>query len=159
MKYIISVDPGTNGGLALTCDQGEVEYCPMPDTAKGIKEWLDQAIYAAAVGNRAVIMVVEHQQAMPGNKGRVNVVATGTMMRNFGRWEIFALCMGIPYHEVRPNAWKKVMGVSSDKQTAIAKCEQIFPGVNLLATDRCKKKHDGMAEALLIGEYARRVNL
>ena len=35
-------------------------------------------------------------------------------------------------------------------------CPWLFPDVSLLATPRCKKPHDGMAEALLMAEYARR---
>lgn len=34
--------------------------------------------------------------------------------------------------------------------------EKHWPGVPLRRTDRCKKDHDGMAEALLMAEYARR---
>ena len=45
---------------------------------------------------------------------------------------------------------------TSDKNTSIEVCKRLFPGVNLKATDRCKKDHDGMAEALLIAEYGRR---
>jgi hypothetical protein len=35
-------------------------------------------------------------------------------------------------------------------------CRRLFPGVSLRATPRCTTDHDGMAEALLIAEYARR---
>ena len=35
-------------------------------------------------------------------------------------------------------------------------CKRLFPGVNLKATERCRKDHDGIAEALLIAEYGRR---
>lgn len=35
-------------------------------------------------------------------------------------------------------------------------CRKLFPDVSLLPTSRCKKSHDGMAEALLMAEYARR---
>jgi hypothetical protein len=35
-------------------------------------------------------------------------------------------------------------------------CKRLFPGVNLLPTERCRKESDGMAEATLLAEYARR---
>jgi hypothetical protein len=34
--------------------------------------------------------------------------------------------------------------------------KRLFPGVNLLPSDRCRKESDGMSDALLICEYARR---
>jgi hypothetical protein len=35
-------------------------------------------------------------------------------------------------------------------------CEKLFPGVDLRATERSRKPSDGLAEALLMAEYARR---
>lgn len=35
-------------------------------------------------------------------------------------------------------------------------CNRLFPGVSLLPTERCRKDNDGMAEALLMAEYAKR---
>ena len=48
------------------------------------------------------------------------------------------------------------MEVTSDKNTSIDLCKRLFPDINLLATPRSRKPHDGMAEALLIAEYGRR---
>jgi len=62
----------------------------------------------------------------------------------------------IPYELVTPKKWKKEFGVTSDKNTAIDVCRCLFPDVSLLRTERCTKAHDGMAEALLMAEYARR---
>ena len=55
-----------------------------------------------------------------------------------------------------PQKWKKEFSVTSDKNTSIEVAKRLFPNVNLKATARCKKDHDGMAEALLIAEYCRR---
>ena len=159
-KWYIGVDPGVDGGIALVNHTGlAIEYSAMPDTATSIYEWLRNAMTIALTSGGYVALAVEHQQPMPGNKGKVSVTATATMMRRFGQWEAFAVAMSIPYLEVRPATWKKSMGVVSEKGTSILRCEQLFPGVNLLRTPRCTKKHDGMAEALLIAEYARRGNL
>jgi hypothetical protein len=46
--------------------------------------------------------------------------------------------------------------LNSDKENSIEVCKKLFPQVNLLATPRCKKEHDGIAEALLMAEYTRR---
>jgi crossover junction endodeoxyribonuclease RuvC len=62
----------------------------------------------------------------------------------------------IPYQEIPPQRWKKEFGLNSDKAASVEVCRKLFPDVNLLATPRCRKPHDGMAEALLLAEYARR---
>ena len=64
----------------------------------------------------------------------------------------------IPYELVSPQKWKKHFGLDNDKSKSIAKCKHLFPGVSLLPTERCRKDSDGMAEALLIALYAKRVN-
>ena len=64
--------------------------------------------------------------------------------------------LGVPYELVRPQKWKREFSCTSDKNTSIAVARRMFPTVPLLATPRCKKPHDGMAEALLMAEYCRR---
>jgi crossover junction endodeoxyribonuclease RuvC len=79
---------------------------------------------------------------------------------NFGKSAGFiegVLCaLGIPYQLITPQRWKKEFTLNSDKQKSIDVCERLFPNVDLLPTPRCKVKSDGMAEALLMAEYARR---
>ena len=75
---------------------------------------------------------------------------------NFGFIQGVLKAYGIPYELVTPQKWKKEFSCTSDKNTSIEVCKRLFPNVNLKATDRCKKYHDGMAEALLIAEYGRR---
>ena len=62
----------------------------------------------------------------------------------------------IPYQLIPPQTWKKEFSLNKSKEKSIDVCKRLFPGVKLLATPRCKKEHDGMAEALLMAEYARR---
>ena len=75
---------------------------------------------------------------------------------NFGFIQGVLKAYGIPYELVTPQKWKKEFSCTSDKNTSIEVCKRLFPDVNLKATDRCKKDHDGMAEALLLAEYGRR---
>ena len=61
----------------------------------------------------------------------------------------------IPYQEITPQKWKREFCLNSDKAASAEVCRKLFPEVSLLASERCKKPHDGMAEALLMAEYAR----
>ena len=66
--------------------------------------------------------------------------------------------LGIPYQLVIPQKWKAFFGVTADKNTSIACAHRLFPKVSLRKTERCKKDHDGLAEALLMASYARHLN-
>lgn len=75
---------------------------------------------------------------------------------NFGFIQGLLTANRIPFELVTPQKWKKEFQITSDKNSSIAVCKRLFPDVSLRRTDRCKKDHDGIAEALLMAEYARR---
>lgn len=139
----IGIDPGLKGGLALISESG----------ARAIP--FTEAGYLAAIketkGENA-IACVENVHAMP-QQGV-------TSMFNFGKgfgWILGILdAYNVPYELVTPQKWKKEFSVTGDKNSSIAVCKRLFPSVPLLPTERCRKDSDGMAEALLMAEYARR---
>ena len=156
MKYYIGVDPGKppRGGLALVKEGLAVEYEPMPGTVKGIKSWLEFVNYRAFSEKDQVVMVIEKAQVFPGN-GAVGMFNYG---KHYGAFEALAVALDIPYHEVNQGVWKKAMGLTKEKALSIVLCERLFPTVNLLFP-RCTKKSDHVAEAILLAEYGRRLNL
>lgn len=95
--------------------------------------------------------VLEHVGAMPG-QGVTSMFSFG---ENFGYLKGLLEAFEIPYELVRPQRWKKEFGISGKNQS-VEVCKRLFPGVSLRRTERCKKDHDGMAEALLMAEFARR---
>jgi len=154
MKYYIGVDPGQKGGLALVKEGMAIEYEPMPGTVKGIKAWFEFINYRIFAERDKAVMVVELAQPMP----KQGVVSVFTYGRHFGTFEALATAFDIPYHEVRPAVWKRAMGLNAAKADAISLCERLFPSVNLIFP-RCRKAHDGVAEALLIAAFGGRANL
>lgn len=151
MKFYIGVDPGNQGGLALIHGNKAIEYERMPDIA-GIDTFMSNA-FLASEGN-VVCIFEEHKGGGPQTNANTH--------RSAGYYQgIFkALCQvyAIPLHMITPQAWKKKLGANKDKDRSIAMAEEIFPGINLLFP-RCRNKADGPAEALLIAEYGRRLNL
>ena len=146
MTYI-GIDPGKSGALAYIINDENVNVIPF-----------DEGNYRLAI--RSIVekyganvrCCVESVSAMPGQGV--------TSMFNFGKgfgWILGTLeAYGVSYELIRPQKWKKEFSVTSDKNTSIAVCKRLFPHVSLLPTERCKKDNDGMAEALLMAEYARR---
>ena len=96
--------------------------------------------------------VIEHVGAMPGQ----GVTSCFSFGESFGWLQGVLDAMKIPYELVRPQKWKKEFSCTSDKNTSIAVAQRLFPGVDLRRTPRCRKLHDGKAEALLIASYAQR---
>ena len=144
MSVYIGIDPGAKGGFAFISDYGAVTF-PWDD-AEFIRT------LRTFPHDMELIAFVEKVSAMPGN----GVTGMFKFGKSAGFIEGVLSAMNIPYQLVPPQTWKKEYSLNHDKDASITVCERLFPNVNLLRTERCTTKHDGMAEALLIAEYARR---
>lgn len=141
----IGIDPGKSGAMALIFDgMDETVLVPFDD-----QEYCN--VLRNTSGQR-VLTCLEHVGAMPGQ----GVTSMFNFGQNFGYIKGLLEAFGIPYELVRPHKWKKEFSITGDKNSSIEVCKRLFPGVSLRRTDRCRKDDDGMAEALLMAEYARR---
>ena len=140
----IGVDPGKNGGIAIIDSDGVIAF---PFSEERLLIELD-----GIAQEYECICYLEHVHAMP----KQGVSSTFNFGMNFGFIQGVLKAYNIPYELVTPQKWKKEFSCTSDKNTSIEVCKRLFPNVNLKATERCKKDHDGIAEALLIAEYGRR---
>lgn len=155
MKSICGIDPGLSGGIALIGENGVIVE-PMPSVAKEI-DVAGLVRFLGAHKEEIEIAFLEKVHAFPG--------ASGSSMLSFGRIvgiiEGALTALAIPFHTVRPGVWCKeihagVSGVEAPKDKSRIAVSRLFPQVNLLATPRSKKPHEGMMDALLIAEYGRR---
>lgn len=143
----IGIDPGKSGGIAYINHLGQATVTVYSDDSLIT---LCRAMNASPIPQS--ICCLEQVHAFPGQSAQSQF--------NFG--ESFGYIRGVletlkvPYQMISPQKWKKEFGLNSDKQLSIEVCKRLFPDVCLLATPRCTKAHDGMAEALLMAEYARR---
>ena len=144
MKTYIGIDPGKSGALALLTEDGQCTVVPFQESAY-------TAILKAASGPSSVCCL-EKVGAMPGQ----GVVSMFNFGHNLGYIEGLLQAFDIPYQLVPPQTWKKEFCVTSDKNTSIEVCRKLFPHVCLIPTARSRKPSDGMAEAMLMAEYARR---
>lgn len=146
----LGVDPGQKGGLSAINDKNQVVFAVELSRSNLVNYLGSVKKYANGDG---VIACVEKVGAMPGQGV--------TSMFNFGKDAGFIEgvleSFGIPYQLVPPATWKKEFSlIHKDKKDSIQVCKQLFPGINLLPTERCKKESDGIAESALIALYARR---
>ena len=144
MTYI-GIDPGKSGALAII-DGENARVIPFDE-----QEYIE-ILNILAIDHSLSVVCLEDVHSMPGQ----GVKSTFNFGENFG-WIQGVLCaMRIPYQLVSPKKWKGEFSLTSDKKGSIACCKRLFPGASLLRTDKCKSEDDGMAEALLMAEYARR---
>lgn len=145
----IGIDPGKSGAMAVIyMDENNqpIRYKVVPfDEA----EYRD--VLAACCASR-VVCCVEKVGAMPGQ----GVVSMFNFGHNLGLIEGLLQAYKIPYQLVPPQKWKKEFSLTGDKQASVEVCKKLFPHINLFPTPRCRKENDGMAEAMLMAEYARR---
>ena len=141
MTYI-GIDPGAKGGLAVIRDGG-ITVAPY-----------EKSRYIEILSRvpSDSVCCLEHVHAMPGQ----GVTSMFNFGQNFGWVQGVLEAMGISYELVQPQKWKKEFSITGDKNSSIMVCKRLFPGVSLLPTERCRKDNDGMAEALLMAEYAKR---
>ena len=153
----IGIDPGKNGGIAVINDKfpkpvNITVYKYSDDDLIDVIDVCTKGSSIAVHRDEEIKCVLEKVNAMPGQ----GVVSMFNFGQNFGFIQGVLKAYEIPFELVPPQKWKKEFSVTSDKNTSIEVAKRLFPGVNLKATERCKKDHDGMAEALLMAEYARR---
>lgn len=139
----MGIDPGKDGALAVISDAG-VTVIPFDER--------DYISCIRELEGKGAKCCLERVGAMPG-QGVTSMFKFG---ENFGFIRGLLQANGISYELVTPQKWKREFGVTGDKNNSVAVCQRLFPDVSLLRTNRCKKPHDGMAEALLMAEYARR---
>ena len=142
----VGVDPGKKGGYAVIAD----------DALCGIEVhvWDDDGFVALMkeMSKYRCMACVERVGAMHGQ----GVRSMFTFGKSAGFIEGVLAALGIGYQLIPPKTWKAEFGLNSDKAASIEVCKRLFPGVNLLPSEKCWKDSDGMAEALLLACYAKR---
>ena len=157
---VIGIDVGLSGGIAIMRSPDTVDVIHLPATEGSIdisalKHWVNKkTMNDPYIGGLHVIAYMEAIHSMRGQ----GVVSTCTFCRIAGLLEGFIRTMEIPLKLVTPQAWKKdiLAGTAKDKQAAIDYCLRVYPNVKLIATDRSRTYHSGMADALCIAEYGYR---
>jgi hypothetical protein len=146
MKEYIGVDIGKSGGIAIL-NNGHVVLHKMP-----------------TIGNS--IVVFEKLNSIYGTTKHTAF----SMGHQVGILETICTLNQIPFIEVAAKTWQKEMfqGVSEvtrkdGKRDTKAMAEiaaiRLFPNVSFRTTSRQTTNQDGVIDALLIAEYAKRKNL
>lgn len=142
----IGIDPGKKGA-----------YAWYTDGVMRVRQWDDnyfaQDMHLLAAMDDRPVACVEKVGARPG-QGTVSMFSFG---QSFGFILGVLTAFGIPYQLVPPRKWKAEYGLlNTQKQASVDVAKRLFPEVSFLPTERCRKESDGMSDAVLMAEYARR---
>lgn len=155
----IGIDIGLDGGIASIGDDGPKVW-PMPTLKVGNRRRLNTSLICRSARQwhtfSDVLVMVEDQTSF--QQGRTSAFTLG---KQVGIWECALIAFEVPHQFIRPRVWQSAMlqgydGGGKTKAASIQTAQRLFPDVSLRRTDRCEKDHDGMSDALLIAEYARR---
>ena len=157
MKIWIGIDPGMKGGIARIDEDGGIQCYEMFTTGGEIDGAEIGIVLRAAKTNSLgqLYVVVERAQAMP-KQGVTSMFKYGV---GYGKILGIIESLGIPHETVQPARWKAAVFAGSDwkskgKEPSINFCRMQYPGVDLVMP-RCRKAHDGMADALCLAHYGR----
>lgn len=156
MAITIGVDCGITGAIAAVKDGIELimlEDMPTTSAGKGnkVSRSVDAVGLAEVLGFLIRNHVREHMEAviektssMPGQ----GVASTFSMGHSRGVVEGVFLTKGFPTTLVTPAAWKKSMGMNSDKELVRGEMSRLFPTAGLH-----RKKDHNRAEAIALALY------
>jgi len=149
MLYI-GIDPGVNGGIAWTLDDGQqrkTEAVKMPATLTDLSDLLAELASLSKLKSCAL----EKVASRPGQ----GVASCFTFGRAYGNAESAVVCHGIPLERVLPRKWQQPLGLITSKEVTKtkkknqhkAKAQELWPDLKIT---------HAIADALLICEYWRR---
>jgi hypothetical protein len=161
-KTIIGIDPGISGAIALLEDGKFAGAWAMPIEAKKTS---GNQVDAAALISVATEITEQHAPSLVAierisappvfgkGAGRMGsgLASSMSMGDSAGCARMFAALLGCRYEMVAPASWKKALKLGRNKGHSIALAHRLYPASRKVIT---LKKHDGLAEALLIAHYA-----
>ncbi len=153
-RAIVGIDPGASGALAALCgDALEVWDMPTHDI-KGKKRLdlhrLNDMVRGIAGLYEPRLAVIEDVHSMP-KQGVASSFAFGFAA---AAAQAFVVAYAMPMRLVPPSGWKRLMGLSADKDESRRKASQLFPRFASLWS---RSKDDGRAEAVLLAYYGSRL--
>ena len=146
----VGIDPGLTGAFAVLGAGGAlVTVADLPIMRDRKLGWIDaeafsSTLFGIANGERMQV-TVERVHAMPRNGSQAAFSQGCTLGSVLAALQLVRARIEL----VQPAAWKKALGLSSDKSASLDKARLLYP---LASLDR--KKDHNRAEALLIAHYA-----
>jgi len=179
MSVFAGIDPGLNGGFGII-RENKIFGISTPTFWRELKSGKKRKQYdydkiakflkaqkgLAASEGQLLFLALEEQFPMPMTRntpngvvkqGAVSVFSTGF---GYGMFVGMLRVLDIKTEDVHAKTWQKEFfkrdTAMTTKEQALEALKLIYPDVDLFATERSKKEHDGIVDGLLIAEWGRR---
>jgi len=156
MSFVIGIDPGINGAIAIFRNGVLMSIVDMPTLE--VNSGKTKKRHISAVGLRDILemyilelyptthVVTEKVGAMPGQ----GVVSMFNFGRSAGIIEGVVAALRMPHTYVTPQTWTKAVGRAAGKDASRIRAMELFPS----KADLFKRaKDDGRADAALIAYW------
>jgi hypothetical protein len=171
MKTYVGIDPGKDGAIAILYPNGAIKTICTPKIGteydKGRMFSILTDIVQESEGRCHFVLENINGHVAQG-RSTAFVMGIGK-----GLWEMALIAAKAPHTLVASQSWQKVAwqgvppvkipckqnksGVKTDsKATSLIAAKRLFPNVDLRKSARATTPHDGIVDALLMAEYARR---
>lgn len=172
--YIVGIDPGLKGAIALVTPSYNCVVHDVPTVQViGAKRRMKSGESKAKISNlmdaaeiaklfkhwkeqyTPLIVYLENVHSMPKD-GAMQAFSFG---QGFGMYRGILAALEMRYELVAPQTWGKMMlkDMGKKEDASYLKAKQLFPSAELNGPRGAKL--DGRADALLIAEYGRRINM
>lgn len=145
---VLAIDPGMKGGVAmLDTSLNKVLASPMPLIGKELDY---KRIHSTITSVTPDVIVIEKVHAMP----KQGVTSMFNFGMNYGSLIALSAISSARLVLVTPQMWKKhvLAGTNKDKDAAIQFCTHTYPSIELVQP-KCRKPHDGVADAICLAHY------
>ena len=151
---IFGIDPGVSGAISVLENKKVIEVFDMPTMIDGKKNkkqvngaHVTNIIKERADGEKEIVVVVEHVNAMPGQ----GVTSMFNFGQSFGVIKGVCSALSLPIYLVRPTKWKKHFNlIKTHKDASRTKVIEVYPGIS---SKLSRKKDSNKADAILIARY------
>ena len=151
---IFGIDPGVSGAISVLEKKKVIGIFDMPTMIDGKKNkkqvngaQVTNIIKERLDGNKEIIVVVEHVNAMPGQ----GVTSMFNFGQSFGVIKGICSALNLPIYFVRPSKWKKHFNlIKTNKDASRTKVIQVYPEIS---SKLSRKKDSNKADAILIARY------
>lgn len=174
-RFVIGLDIGKQGAICIQEKVNGIDVNIKTFKMPMIKTELDylalyQLLEPYEAGNGLVVF--ERLGVIFGSSKQV----AWSMGHQSGAVEMACVALSIPFMKIPAKEWQKAMFTGVDEITkpasnlsktgkpsrdtkamALVACKRLFPKLKLTFGDRAEKPHDGLIDAVLISEYAKRL--
>lgn len=157
----VGIDNGLKGGIAFVTNDGQIADLQVMPTFKDGKY---NRVEATALNDLFLrdsfdisnIRFVSYEKPV----GSKSASAVRSMADSFAVVDAVLSLLGLRREPITPQKWQREYWArqtgDDTKKKALAVAQRLWPEQSWLATSRSTKPHDGLVDAALIAEFARR---